>query len=79
MLYAELGRKKGSPGVENEPCPNELSMGHPPGPENWAGSAMSYNVTHTCLLAPFTQKTSSAFQTTGTISNVVILPSQRKP
>ena len=37
---AELGRKKSSPGVEKELCPNDLSP--PLGPENWAGSAMSH-------------------------------------
>lgn len=37
---AELGRKKSSPGVEKELCPNDLIP--PLGPENWADSAMSH-------------------------------------
>lgn len=73
MSYADLGRKKGLPGVENEPCPNGLN------PEDWVGSAVSGTVTHTCLSASFAEKTSHAFQTAGAISNAIILASQRKP
>lgn len=49
MVYAELGREKGLPGVRACHVKSRLTIGPPPSPENWAGCTISQCHTHPSL------------------------------